>query len=358
MKDDKELLESEKQVLLLRRDILHLSKQVAKLNKKHPIRNTLFIALVVFLMVQVLKSTDEPVTSELAPKTALHTTKAQPTTHEEVIYALYGDKTPSGIGGLHGIAGWEGLDRNLGCGTPLYAPIDGTITFAGLDGYNHTEYDTYGNLLKVWPQATMITILGDAGQFEVLHSDMEVIVGQQVMKGDRIATENTIGWSYGCHTHSIWRPNANYTPATLGSNVGDSIAPYYGELRSCSLGTCKLSGYEPMNKNGTFNEGTIQCDGDCSMTASGNATAKLLESDKCYVAAPSDVPFDTRVDIDGIGTCYVADRGGYINHLQQGENDIACISALNAKPPNLQACGGMTTASEEYYWLDIISYGN
>ncbi len=315
-----------------------------------------FMCAIVSLVTLALVSSAESTAGIVKdlPSLVESTNTVQPITHEEVVFNMYKAK-PNGTGGIHGVdVNYMGIDRNLGCGTPLYAPLDGTVTWAGLDGYNHVTVDEFGNS-TTWPQATLVSISGDAGDFSVLHLiiDENITYGQQISKGTLIGTESDIGYSFGCHTHSVWEPNPNYVPLALTTNTGDS---YYGELRDCSLGTCKLSGFTPQNKDGTFNEGSLNCDGDCTMTASGNATVDLLTSGKCYVAAPSDVPFDTVISIDGVGDCTVADRGGYINHLYEGESDVACISALSKG--NVQACGGATTAITEYYWLDIISYGD
>jgi 3D (Asp-Asp-Asp) domain-containing protein len=60
--------------------------------------------------------------------------------------------------------------------------------------------------------------------------------------------------------------------------------------------------------------------GDCQSTAGIAASGKNLVSasrggDIKYVAAPKNIPFNTKVNVKGIGICDVQDRGGAIKHV-------------------------------------------
>jgi murein DD-endopeptidase MepM/ murein hydrolase activator NlpD len=82
------------------------------------------------------------------------------------LYATYRVSTPQ----LHGLTGWQGVDITAGCGSPIYAPFGGTVTYAGLDGYNHVD-----NRGVVWEQATMLTIQGNNDlELTLLHGNYSV----------------------------------------------------------------------------------------------------------------------------------------------------------------------------------------
>ncbi len=102
-------------------------------------------------------------------------------------------------GAMHGLNGWEGVDISGGCGSPIYAPFSGKVTFKGLDGYNHV--DDRG---VVYDQNTMLTIQGDNGySLTLLHGDYRVQHGDTIIQGDLLGYESSIGWSTGCHSHVI-----------------------------------------------------------------------------------------------------------------------------------------------------------
>lgn len=67
----------------------------------------------------------------------------------------------------------------------------------------------------------------------------------------------------------------------------------------------------------TFYTNSIE---DCQSTAGISASGKNLVSasrggDITYVAAPKNIPFNTKIDVKGIGVCDVQDRGGAIKHV-------------------------------------------
>lgn len=95
-------------------------------------------------------------------------------------------------GVLHGIdANYRGVDIKQGCGSPTYAPHDGIITYAGLDGYNYKGY----------PQATLITIESQNYISHLIHLDVVVTKGEKVKAGQLVGFEASHGSSTGCHLH-------------------------------------------------------------------------------------------------------------------------------------------------------------
>lgn len=117
--------------------------------------------------------------------------------------SLYGAQYRVSQSQLHGLTGWEGVDITSGCGSPIYAPFSGIVTYVGLDGYNHI--DERG---VVWEQATMLTIAGNGGlELTLLHGDYSVIYGDAITWGQQIGTEASHGWSTGCHSHVILKQN-------------------------------------------------------------------------------------------------------------------------------------------------------
>lgn len=59
---------------------------------------------------------------------------------------------------------------------------------------------------------------------------------------------------------------------------------------------------------------------DCQSTKGISASGKNLVrasrgGDITYVAAPKNIPFNTKINVQGIGVCDVQDRGGAIKHV-------------------------------------------
>ena len=107
---------------------------------------------------------------------------------------------------LHGIPGWAGYDYTAGCGARLHSPINGVITYYGLDGYNHSTTSI------TYEQATMVEIKNDNGRrFFALHlqifdkdGNTFYSVGDKINVGDTIGFEDSYGWSTGCHVHMMF----------------------------------------------------------------------------------------------------------------------------------------------------------
>ena len=87
----------------------------------------------------------------------------------------------------------EGLDIAAAPGSPVFAPADGTITFAGYDS-------GYGKLVIIDHGYGVETRYGH-------NSEIHVIVGQKIRHGDRIAAVGSTGRSTGPHVHYEVRVN-------------------------------------------------------------------------------------------------------------------------------------------------------
>lgn len=90
--------------------------------------------------------------------------------------------------GLHGDGDWPGRDFAAACGTPLYAPISGTVE-TGFDDYTgpHGSHNSY--------------LLITSGEVQVMMMHGDYIVAGQVHQGDLVGFEASIGNSSECHTH-------------------------------------------------------------------------------------------------------------------------------------------------------------
>lgn len=87
----------------------------------------------------------------------------------------------------------EGLDIAASMGDPIYAALDGTVSFSGWE-------TGYGYVIKLQHQNGLITLYGHC-------SRLEVSVGQNVKKGDQIGLVGSTGNSTGPHLHFEVRVN-------------------------------------------------------------------------------------------------------------------------------------------------------
>ena len=81
----------------------------------------------------------------------------------------------------------KGIDIAAAWGTPIHAPADGTIAFAGRGG-------GYGNLLKVAHGGNIMTVYGHLSRFAAR-------AGQRVARGEIIGYTGSSGLSTGPHLH-------------------------------------------------------------------------------------------------------------------------------------------------------------
>lgn len=95
----------------------------------------------------------------------------------------------------HGLPGWEGIDASAGCGAILYAPLSGTVTYNGPDGY----VGPHGG-----PSSLLTITAADGTAVSLLHGDYTVPLGTAVVAGETvIGREAAVGNATGCHTHLV-----------------------------------------------------------------------------------------------------------------------------------------------------------
>lgn len=195
---------------------------------------------------------------------------------------------------LHGLTSWQGVDISGGCGYPIFAPFAATITYNGLDGYNHV--DERG---VVYDQATMLTLSGENGmKLTLLHGDYrKTALGAKVNNGDLLGYESSIGWSTGCHSHVILK-DAN--GRTLNFLDWQSSAVMVATAKQDK--PLKISWYDPAL-------GGVNCDHDCSTMASG---VKVTPDRYGNTAACIRAWMGKTVVIEGIGRFTCLDTGGAI----------------------------------------------
>jgi murein DD-endopeptidase MepM/ murein hydrolase activator NlpD len=87
----------------------------------------------------------------------------------------------------------EGLDIAANLGEPIYAALDGTVTYSGWAS-------GYGNLIKLKHNDGIDTYYGHC-------SKLLVSEGQKVKKGEKIAEVGSTGNSTGPHLHFEIRIN-------------------------------------------------------------------------------------------------------------------------------------------------------
>ncbi len=112
----------------------------------------------------------------------------------------------------------------------------------------------------------------------------------------------------------------------LGAVVPTALADYTADFVVSAY-------YSPLPGQSRYATGSY--DGDIRLNGGGVTTAsgwKVLEAEGCFVAAPPQFPFGTVMEIDGIGTCLVLDRGGAIKNsrldLHVGHGEEALLAAL------------------------------
>ena len=197
---------------------------------------------------------------------------------------------------LHGLPGWQGVDITSGCGSPIYAPFSGIVTYQGLDGYNHVD-----NRGVVWPQATMLTIQAENGlELTLLHGNYAVNRGDSITSGQKIGTEASNGWSTGCHSHVILKQNGQ----TLNFLTWQNEQKQNRQLAAVTTNDkpLKISWYDPLL-------GGINCDHDCTTMASG---VKVTEDRYGNTAACLREWMGAYVVIPGLGEFQCLDTGGAI----------------------------------------------
>jgi len=88
-----------------------------------------------------------------------------------------------------------GVDLAAPVGTPIHAPADGVVVFAGQYPLARSHgWWSYGNMVLIRGGEGFVTIFGHADQ-------VEVRAGQTIRRGERLATVGNSGWSTSPHLH-------------------------------------------------------------------------------------------------------------------------------------------------------------
>jgi murein DD-endopeptidase MepM/ murein hydrolase activator NlpD len=88
-----------------------------------------------------------------------------------------------------------GLDLAAPTGTPIYAPGEGTVVFAGRYPVRQSvSWWRYGNMVALRNGDRFITVFGHCDEIKVRN-------GMKVKQGDVIATVGDTGWSTSPHLH-------------------------------------------------------------------------------------------------------------------------------------------------------------
>ncbi|WP_125609590.1 peptidoglycan DD-metalloendopeptidase family protein [Specibacter cremeus] len=120
-------------------------------------------------------------------------------------------QTPPGTMDFNGTGSYlhSGIDFGATCGTPVYAPADGTVELAG----QTTRVIGGGNVLWI----SHGVIQGNALMTVYYHnSSVLVSVGQHVTRGQLLAYTGSTGNSTGCHAHfETWLNGTPVDPMTL-----------------------------------------------------------------------------------------------------------------------------------------------
>lgn len=88
-----------------------------------------------------------------------------------------------------------GIDLAAPEGSPIYAPADGFVTFAGrYDLKRSVGWWRYGNLVVVRSGDRFVTLFGHC-------DEVHVKTGQRVRQGELLATVGSTGWSTSPHLH-------------------------------------------------------------------------------------------------------------------------------------------------------------
>ncbi len=178
-----------------------------------------------------------------------------------------------------------GFDYSAGCGAPILSPINGVVA--------RNYVDPLAN--------TVLCIENDALSIVMLHGLYSLPIGTEVQVGQRIGSEASRGRSSGCHTHL----------SVYDKIVGEWVFPtnlirMSGVLRSArqnpdwTYRVVWTTEYNPAL-------GGINCDQDCSVTASG----RPVEYGITAACGPS-IQMGTRVVVEGVGERVCYDRGGAI----------------------------------------------
>ena len=136
-----------------------------------------------------------------------------------------------------------GFDLAAPVGTPIQAPADGVVTFAGRFPMGRSAaWWRYGNLVALQHGDVFVTLFGHC-------DEIRVRPGQRVSRGDVIATVGNTGWSTSPHVHyEIRRKGADeeYRPVDPVVHILDHRWPNEEQSLLRARSGPLRSGYEPL----------------------------------------------------------------------------------------------------------------
>jgi murein DD-endopeptidase MepM/ murein hydrolase activator NlpD len=136
-----------------------------------------------------------------------------------------------------------GLDLAAKVGTPIYAPADGVVVFAGRYPVKQSVgWWRYGNLVALRHGERFITLYGHCEQIIVRQ-------GQKVKQGEMLATVGNTGWSTSPHLHYEVRrleEDGNFVPVDPRVYILDHRWRDQEQLLVRGRRAPDLSGYEPL----------------------------------------------------------------------------------------------------------------
>lgn len=119
----------------------------------------------------------------------------------KLLWPVYGEITSPYGTRVHPITNQKsvhtGLDISASPGTPVFAAEGGKVVIAGLNG-------GYGNMIEISASVSAVIASSTASYYQYRYghlSEISVIVGQTVKKGDLIARVGSTGVSTGPHLH-------------------------------------------------------------------------------------------------------------------------------------------------------------
>jgi murein DD-endopeptidase MepM/ murein hydrolase activator NlpD len=140
--------------------------------------------------------------------------------------------------GLH-----AGLDLAAKIGTPIHAPADGVVVFAGRYPVRQSVgWWRYGNLVAIRHGERFITLFGHCEEISVRQ-------GQKVSQRELIATVGNTGWSTSPHLHYEVRrleEDGNFVPVDPRVYILDQTWRDQEQLLVRGRRAPDLSGYEPL----------------------------------------------------------------------------------------------------------------
>jgi murein DD-endopeptidase MepM/ murein hydrolase activator NlpD len=143
----------------------------------------------------------------------------------------------------HEFESHTGVDLAAPVGTPVFAPADGVVAFAGQYPVGRgSDWWRFGNLVILEDGDGFVTLYGHAERVEVRQ-------GQRVRRGDLLATVGSTGWSMSPHLHYEVRRKGTdgvYRPVDPLIYILDHRWPNEEQLLLKARSAPPVSDFEPL----------------------------------------------------------------------------------------------------------------